>query len=118
MTKILLLVSDSRVSRMMIKTVILQLHPDWQVLEAGDGKAALELTRNQTFDIAILQLSLPQLNGPELAEKLMIKHPQSDYALVIGDTQNGVRENARKLGLGLIEQPVTEQKIEAFLADC
>jgi two-component system chemotaxis response regulator CheY len=118
MTKILLLVSDSRVSRMMIKTVILQVHPDWQVLEAGDGEAALELTRNQTFDVAILQLTTSKSDGLELAEKLMIKHPQAEYALVIDDTQNGVRENAKKFGLGLIEQPVTEKKIETFLADC
>ena len=118
MTKILLLVSDSRVTRMMIKTLILQLHPEWQVLETGDGEAALELTRNQSFDIAILQLTTSKSNGLELAKKLMIKHPQADYALVTGSTQNNIREIAGRLGLGLIEQPVTEKKIETFLADC
>ena len=118
MTKILLLVSDSRVTRMMIKTVILQLHPGWQVLEAGDAIVALELTRNQTFDIAILQLTTSKLDGLEFVKKLMIKHPQADYALVTGSTQNNVREVAGKLGLGLIEQPVTEKKIDTFLADC
>ena len=118
MTKTLLLVIDSRVSRMMIKTVILQLHPDWHVLEAGDGKEALALTRNQTFDIAILHLSTSTLNGFELAKKFMIKHPQADYALVTDSTHNSVSENAGKLGLGLIEQPVTEKKIVIFLTDC
>lgn len=118
MIKTLLLAIDSRVSRMMIKTVILRLHPDWQVLEAGDAKEALALTRNQTFDMAILHLSTSTLNGFELAKKFMIKHPQADYALVMDSTHNNVRENAGELGLGLIEQPVTEKKIETFLADC
>lgn len=118
MTKILLLVNDSRVSRMMIKTVILQLYPDWQVLEAGDDKTALELTRNQTFDIAILLLNTSKLNGIELAEKLMIKHPQSDYALIIDNTKNVVDIKAEKLGLNLIETPVTEAKLKAFITNC
>ena len=118
MTKTLLLVDDSRVSRMMIQTVILQSYPDWQVLEAGDGKAALELTRNQTFDIAIVQLNASNLNGLELAEKLMIKHPQSDYALITDNTKNVVDNKAVKLGLSLIEKPVTEAKLKAFLSNC
>jgi two-component system chemotaxis response regulator CheY len=118
MTKILLLVSDSRVSRMMIKTVVLQLQPDWQVLEASDGIAALERTRNQTFDIAILQLTASSLDGLELAEKLMIKHPQSDYALIADNTKNVVDNKAVKLGLSLIEKPVTEAKLKAFLSNC
>lgn len=118
MIKTLLLVIDSRVSRMMIKTIILQLHPYWQVIEAGDGKEALALTRNQTFDIAILYLSTSPLNAFELAKKFMIKHPQADYALVTDNTSINIRENAEKLGLGHIEQPVTENKIKTFLADC
>jgi len=118
MSKILLLVIGSIVSRKMIKTVILQLHPDWQVLEAGDGKAALELTRNHAFDIAIMHLSTTTLNGLELVKKFMIRHPQADYALLTDSAHNNVRENAGKLGISLIEQPVTAKKIETFLADC
>jgi len=118
MTKILLLVDDSRVSRMMIKTIVLQLHSDWQVIEAGDAKTALALTQDQTFDIAILHLSNSPINSLELAKKIMIKHAQSDYAVVMGDKQNSAGEEAKKLSFAVIEQPVSEKKIEAFLADC
>jgi len=118
MTKTLLLVNDSCVSRMMIKIVILQLQPDWQVLEAGDGNAALELTRNQTFDIAILRLDTSKINGLELAEKLMIRHPQSDYALITDDTKNVVDDKAGKLGLSLIDKPLTEAKLKDFFTNC
>jgi len=37
---------------------------------------------------------------------------------VMGDKQNSAGEEAKKLSFAVIEQPVSEKKIEAFLADC
>ena len=118
MRKTILLVDDSRISRMMIKTIFLQLKSGWHIIEAANSEAALKLTQNQSFDIAAVHLKGSGLDGFKLTEKLMIKHPQSDYALLTDNPQNGVRDKAKKLGFGLIENPVTEEKIEAFLADC
>jgi|SaaInlStandDraft_4_1057021.scaffolds.fasta_scaffold95908_2 CheY-like chemotaxis protein len=44
MPKTILIVDDSRVSRMMIKALLHDLSPGWQVLEAADAEEALKLT--------------------------------------------------------------------------
>jgi len=118
MTRILLLVDDRRVSRMMIKTIVLALNPGWQVLEAENSQETLELTRSQTFDIAIVHLHGSYENGMKTVEELVLKHPQSDYVLVTETADDVPSARARSLGLATLEKPVTEEKIKAFLESC
>ena len=39
-----LIVDDSRLSRMMIRAFITQAYPDWTIIEASNGQEALEKT--------------------------------------------------------------------------
>ena len=117
MTKTILLVDDSRMSRMMIKAIVLDKNPDWQVIEASDGEAAIALTQDQAFDVATLDLNMPGMDGLQLAEKLMDTYPNSVYALLTANIQDVVKRRAQALGLRFIEKPITEEKIAKFLAD-
>ena len=110
MTKTILLVDDSRMSRMMMKAIVLGKKPNWQVIEASDGEAAIALTQNQKFDIATLDLNMPGMDGLELAEKLMKNHPDSTYALLTANIQDVVRQKALALGLEFIEKPISAEK--------
>ena len=42
----------------------------WQVLCCGDGREALALARKQPFDAILLDLSLPELDGLEVLQRL------------------------------------------------
>lgn len=42
----------------------------YEVVVAGDGKAALEIMREQTFDLMILDLMLPKMGGIEVAKSI------------------------------------------------
>ena len=42
----------------------------YEVVVAGDGKAALEFMREQTFDLMILDLMLPRMGGLEVAKNI------------------------------------------------
>jgi PleD family two-component response regulator len=44
---------------------------DYQVFEATDGQAALELLQSRSFDCVILDLSLPDISGFEILMKLV-----------------------------------------------
>jgi DNA-binding response OmpR family regulator len=46
------------------------------VEHAGDGKIALELLRRESFDVVVLDLMLPEMNGFELIREL--KHRDLD----------------------------------------
>ena len=43
MSKRLLIVDDSRVSRMIMRSVLNKLRPEWQLLEAGNAQEAIAL---------------------------------------------------------------------------
>ena len=45
-------------------------HEGYEVVVAGDGKAALEFMSGQTFDLMILDLMLPKMGGIEVAKKI------------------------------------------------
>jgi two-component system, NarL family, response regulator len=72
----LLLVEDDELFRLGLATC-LQREPSIEsVVEAGDGEIAIDLVRQQAFDVVILDLGLPGLGGMETCRQLQQSHPQ------------------------------------------
>jgi DNA-binding NarL/FixJ family response regulator len=61
---------------------VLEGQPCWQVCgEAADGTTALEATLSLKPDIAILDVSLPGLNGIAVARRLRQEYPETEVLL-------------------------------------
>ncbi|MBT7443618.1 MAG: hypothetical protein HN790_06585 [Methylococcales bacterium] len=45
----IMVVDDSKVSRMMIKSIVSKMRPDWLILEAESGEKALELAEGKSI---------------------------------------------------------------------
>lgn len=56
-----------------------------QVVEAANGRAALELVRRQAFDLVISDVRMPELDGLSLLEVLRRHHPEVAVVLVSGN---------------------------------
>lgn len=65
MTKILIVEDEKPISNL-IKISL--LNEGYHCVCAGDGKAAADLVEQETFDLAILDIMLPKINGYELLE--------------------------------------------------
>src|SRR5215471_17221457 len=66
----ILVADDHEIVRKGVRNVI-EGHPGWEVCaEAADGQRALELALHERPDIAILDVSLPLLNGVALTRRL------------------------------------------------
>lgn len=66
-----------------VLTQILQLE-NFQVTSAYSGQQALELlSRDQHFDLILLDLGLPDCNGAELAERISREVPNSAPILLV-----------------------------------
>lgn len=85
-----LIADDHALVRSGIRLVLGQIDESIEVLEAPDGRAAIELARRQAPDICLLDISMPELNGidaiPQLrraapAVKILVltMHSGSDY---------------------------------------
>jgi two-component system, chemotaxis family, chemotaxis protein CheY len=71
MSYTVLIVDDSAIVRSMVKKSIgMAGLPIGQVIEAGNGREALELLRRQWVDIVFADLNMPEMNGAELVEEM------------------------------------------------
>lgn len=82
----ILLAEDQSLVRQGLKMMI-EMDPDFKVTgEAENGAEALELCRRQLFDLAILDIRMPVMNGLEASRVLRREHP--DLKILILTTFN------------------------------
>lgn len=68
----ILLADDHELVRKGLVSILTASHPDWTIVgEASNGPDAVELAEKLRPDIAILDLSMPGLNGVQVTERLM-----------------------------------------------
>lgn len=111
----ILVVDDSRVSRMLIRAIITQADPHAQVIEASNGDEALSKTESAQVTIATLDLNMPGMDGLSLASRLLERFPQAKIGLLTANIQDMVRQKAETLGIRFISKPITEEKILSFI---
>ncbi|SDA44104.1 MULTISPECIES: response regulator [unclassified Janthinobacterium] len=114
-SKQVLVVDDSRVSRLMSHQFILSKHADWQVIEAATGEEALEKVKTFTPVLILLDVNMPGMGGVAAAEQLRALCPQTHIFLVTANVQNAIRNRASELGVGFMEKPITETRIHQLI---
>lgn len=63
---------------------MLEKEEDFQVESVTSGKQALELIKERVFDIFIFDLKMPEMNGRELAEKVIEINPEAKILIYTG----------------------------------
>ncbi|NJO17670.1 MAG: response regulator [Thioploca sp.] len=111
----ILVVDDSRVSRMLVRAIISHADEQAEVIEASNGEDALTKTQNAQITIAILDLNMPGMDGLILASKLLEKFPTAKIGLLTANIQEMVRKKASDLGISFIPKPITEERILSFI---
>ncbi len=72
----ILIADDHELVREGLKSILTAGHPDWEIVaEASNGSDALELGLQLRPTVAILDLSMPGLNGMQVTEQLTGKLP-------------------------------------------
>ncbi|MFP6662930.1 MAG: UDP-3-O-acyl-N-acetylglucosamine deacetylase [Deltaproteobacteria bacterium] len=84
------------------------------VVEAGDGRQALEVLDAEQPDLVILDVWLPEVDGLTLLEKIKGEHPELPVIIICGHANIEAAVRATRLGASdFIEKPFS---IEAILA--
>ena len=110
--KRLLVVDDSRVSRLIIKGKIASLKPDWELFEAASGDEAVAMAPQWQPDFVTMDVNMPGISGFEAAETLKRLLPQARIALLTANIQESSRERAAAIGVKFLQKPVTESAIQ------
>jgi two-component system, chemotaxis family, chemotaxis protein CheY len=95
---IYLIVDDSEVARALIRTLLRDYDHGAVVLEAVDGREAVEIYTRENPDITILDLTMPVLNGYDALKIMKEKKPEGSVLVLTADKQD--KAIARCLALG------------------
>lgn len=71
----LLLVDDHTIVREGLKRILEAHCSEWQVSEASSAFQALETMRHRTFDVLIVDLSMPGMSGLDMIRRVRADHP-------------------------------------------
>jgi CheY-like chemotaxis protein len=114
--KVILVVDDSKTARMMIRSIILHLHPNWIVLEAGSGAEALEVVERDTPNCITMDVNMPGMDGIEAARMILGKYPGTRIVLFTANLQESTRQEAQAMEMNFVAKPVTEQSVTQALS--
>jgi CheY-like chemotaxis protein len=113
--KTLLIVDDSRVSRMMIRAFVLAKHPQWIIIEAASGNEALEIVDRDTPNYCTMDINMPGIIGTEAAAQILAKYPGIRIAIFSANIQETHRTRAAELGARFVAKPITEKTVAQAL---
>ncbi len=96
---------------------LVETKPYYQVIgEASDGRSALDLAHETNPDIAILDYSLPELNGLDLAHLLKRAHPRIEILLYTMHDREEIIMDVLRAGVrGFVLKSDTERHLIAAL---
>jgi CheY-like chemotaxis protein len=113
----ILLIEDEEASRMFARVLLERLGQ--VVTEAATAGAALERARRQRFDLILLDLGLPDMDGAEVARALLTGEGPSHGARIVAVSariEGEDRAGLTALGVeSLIAKPLTAPKLKALL---
>ncbi|MFT0847558.1 response regulator [Actinomycetaceae bacterium L2_0104] len=117
-----LVADDSRVMRQIVIRTLRQAgYDDWEVTEAPDGAAALDIALAEQPDLVLSDWNMPEMNGIDLLRSLRMSGSYIPLGFVTSEGSREMRELAESEGaLFLISKPFTPESfreaIEAVLA--
>ncbi|MDP2902395.1 MAG: response regulator [Methylovulum sp.] len=113
--KKLLIVDDSKVSRMLVRAQIVAVHPEWTILDACSGEESIALVEKGPPDYCIMDINMPGILGTDAAEKILEKYPSIRMVILSANIQETYQSRANALGAAFVAKPVSEKSIALAL---
>ena len=102
----ILIVDSEEINRRLLKAIF-KTAP-YRILEARKASEAQALLQSERVDLVILDLMLPEMSGPDLADRLVEHRPDLIVLYISGYTDDdAVRAGAIPLGSKFLQKPFT-----------
>ena len=112
----ILIVEDDPAARTMMARILARL--GYETEEAGSGSEALQRARQRFFNVALLDIRLPDMRGLDLLNPLKAMHPDTALIIVTGNASTQTAMAALNSGAaGYILKPVDFNDLQIKLQD-
>ncbi len=109
----ILVTEDEAINRMYITTILDRI--GWEVHEASDGIEALEKIKSDTYDIVLMDISMPKLNGLDAVTQIRASEDEGTHLPVIALTAHAFPSDRKKfLEAGMddvVVKPLNEEAL-------
>lgn len=114
----ILLVEDNKVNQIVATRFLIRLGQDVEI--ANDGAEAVSISREQTFDLILMDMQMPVMDGIEATKRIIAEGGPSAAAPIIAMTANASDEDRRRCleaGMkGFESKPVTLERLKKVIA--
>src|ERR1700676_432212 len=94
----LLVVDDNKVNRLLLaRNLEVQGH---SVASAENGRVALEMLRREGFDLLLLDMEMPEMDGFQVLEQLANDRQLRDLPVIVTSSLEGIDNVVRCIDLG------------------
>ena len=90
MNKVLIIDDEANLRALLARIIQLE---GFAVTEAGNAKSALKILEQETFQVIITDVKLPDINGVDLTAKIKLLHPSAEIIVLTayGTIEDGVK---------------------------
>ncbi|PQB03836.1 sigma-54-dependent transcriptional regulator [Aureitalea marina] len=97
MSRILIIEDEAAIRRVLVK-ILTEENSDYQVSEAEDGLAGIELIRKEDFDLVLCDIKMPKMDGVEVLEAVKKVKPETPMVMISGHGDLDTAVNTMRLG--------------------
>jgi len=113
--KRLLTVDDSRAVRSMVSKAVREA--GFEVDEAEDGEQGLARLEEATYDLILLDVTMPVLDGPGMLEKIRARGDKTPVLMLTSESKRSIVSNVMQMGISdYILKPFKPEELAAKVA--
>jgi len=118
--KTILIAEDNNVNMVLAKSLLTQMLPECELLEAGNGVEAVSITKKFRPDLIFMDVRMPQMDGLEATRKIREWEKESGTSSIIcgltADVTKGGAEKSAKAGMNeFLSKPINTLLIRELL---
>jgi CheY-like chemotaxis protein len=107
------LVVDDNIVNRRVCVAQLQKLGVWSISEAEDGRRAITAAQNQAFDIILMDVQMPEIDGLQATQQIRLSLPYTRQPRIVGLTANILsEERERCLGAGMDDELTKPLRID------
>src|SRR5690606_5856656 len=97
MPKILIIEDEAAIRRVLVK-ILSEENNNYEVFEAEDGLAGMEMIKNEDFDLVLCDIKMPKMDGIEVLEATKKIKPEIPMVMISGHGDLDTAVNTMRLG--------------------
>ncbi len=114
--KKILIVEDNKINMLLTRTLLKKFLPDVEITEAENGQIGVEKFLENQFDLILLDVQMPVLNGYEAAQEIRKTNTNIPIIALTAGTVKGEKDKCIESGMNdYISKPIIKEDFENLL---